>query len=310
MRLKTAFQDELIFDFDRLLIGADDAFEKRFVNTVTEWLELWIVYSGEFIVPDEDKTYARVAFQPKVFGRRTCRAAEAFLTFWRKGEPHPGSDFGEMGLRFANGEIAIESADLGRLKESLTVLWNNMTQPMRRAFEAGCYPQFGDKLARRVSAYALQFDSWRPYEIPNNQGPWVRSFMDGHSGQPWAWCMGFAQTAFDSAAFDLGLQFTQFMKPSFTVEQVRQDARDRGTLKTLEDIKGEKYSPKPGDFFMVIFSNNEAHHTGIVTAAYQDRILTVEGNTNMLGSSAGIGVFRRVRDIRENIEFVEIPETG
>lgn len=81
--------------------------------------------------------------------------------------------------------------------------------------------------------------------------------MDGQSGTPWAWCMGFAQTVLDSAAFDLGLQFTRLMKPSFTVEHVRQDARDRETLRTLEDIKAGRYSPKPGDFFMVIFANNE-----------------------------------------------------
>ena len=157
MRLKTAFQDEVNCDFDRLLTGAADAFKTRFVKTVTEWLELWIVYSGEFIVADDNRKYDRAGFQPKGFpkgfDRRTCRAAEAFLTFWRKRDPRSGSDFGELGLGFANGEMAVERADLAKLKNSL------------RCFVEYYDPADASRLCHRLLSAARRHAGWARISI-------------------------------------------------------------------------------------------------------------------------------------------------
>lgn len=54
--------------------------------------------------------------------------------------------------------------------------------------------------------------------------------------------------------------------------------------------------PSPGDLFLVLNNENDAHHTGIVIESRgPTSILEISGNTNTDGSSNGIGVFERER---------------
>lgn len=57
-------------------------------------------------------------------------------------------------------------------------------------------------------------------------------------------------------------------------------------------------NPEPGDIFLLLRTETDAHHAGFVVAVHDDTATfdTIEGNTNTDGSDNGIGVFERTRD--------------
>lgn len=57
-------------------------------------------------------------------------------------------------------------------------------------------------------------------------------------------------------------------------------------------------APLPGDVFLVLKSDADAVHTGLVTQVYgggRDGFATIEGNTATDGGREGTGVYRRIR---------------
>ena len=240
------------------------------VHKVQEWLNIWTAYNADFSLS--------LAIDG-IYGPATQDAVKYFQKF-----------------------IATDVTGAVEQKS-----WDALVAPLRKAFAFDTYPYQDTDIAKRVAYYAFQYEMWRPYEIEPNKGPWVRSFMDGHDGEEWSWCCGFAQTVLDSSYSDLGKRFTDYFEETYTVEAMRKDARKKGILKTNADILEKKYTPKAGDVFVIVFSSGVAHHTGIVTSFYENRILTIEGNTNFAGSNDGIGVFRLERDLsKQNIEIISI----
>ena len=71
----------------------------------------------------------------------------------------------------------------------------------------------------------------------------------------------------------------------------------------------ETKTPQPGDVFFRVKPDGDAHHVGIVTAVYPDRVTGIAGNTSEDGmSSNGTGVFEHDMPYASTLRFVRLPE--
>lgn len=67
-------------------------------------------------------------------------------------------------------------------------------------------------------------------------------------------------------------------------------------------------TPQPNDVFFRVDSEGHAHHTGLVTQTYPDRVGTIAGNTSEDGlSSNGTGVFEHDSALSPSLVFVHLP---
>mgnify|MGYP001370798124 FL=1 len=77
-------------------------------------------------------------------------------------------------------------------------LFDDLSRTLRDAFEKHL---ISHDLRSLVVETAENHLNNHPYELDiqgqSNSGPWVRSYMDGHDGDPWFWCMGFVQAILD-----------------------------------------------------------------------------------------------------------------
>lgn len=195
-------------------------------------------------------------------------------------------------------------------------LWSHLTNPMYKAFlptECG-YNNVRDLIIE----YANQQLRSNPKELRQNEGPWVRAYMAGHDGSPWAWCMGFTQTILDQAFSTLDQKFTDVMPSSFSCDIVgeyglKHDRLIRNSkLRKATNIEvGEMV--KPGDVFLRV-SNRNSHdwkHTGIIEKVEGDWLHTIEGNTNDEGSREGYEACKRMRNFRtSNLDVYIIEKHG
>lgn len=134
----------------------------------------------------------------------------------------------------------------------------------------------------------------------NNSGPWVRSYMDGHEGEPWFWCAGFVQAIIDQATSQFNKNFKVLMPLTYSCDTLALTAKQKKCFIKNADIKTNPNLVKPGDIFLVQKSTNDWIHTGIVTAVQNDIFETIEGNTNNDGSNNGNGVYARTRNFRKS----------
>lgn len=130
----------------------------------------------------------------------------------------------------------------------------------------------------------------------NNSGPWVRAYMDGHEGEPWYWCAGFVQTILDQAASQFGKNLKTLMPITYSCDVIATTGIQKNLLIRNKDIRNDPSLVKPGDIFLVQKSTNDWIHTGLVTAVHDELFETIEGNTNIDGSSNGNGVYARTRN--------------
>lgn len=147
-----------------------------------------------------------------------------------------------------------------------------------------------------------------PKELEQNKGPWVRAYMDGYEGAPWAWCMGFAQTIIDQALSPEN-KFTDIMPHTFSCDVVGEYGLENKCLTRAADLKDSKKKSKisPADLFLVVKTSNDWVHTGIIERVGGDWIHTLEGNTNDEGSREGYEVCRRMRDLTKgNIDIFHL----
>lgn len=63
-------------------------------------------------------------------------------------------------------------------------------------------------------------------------------------------------------------------------------------------------TPKAGDIFLVMAHENDATHTGIVTAVENGLIRTIEGNSNSGGSREGYAVVLRSRSLSSKLRYI------
>ena len=225
-----------------------------------EWLNIWQAYDAQFNSSLE--TSKKPFGIDGIFGPKTEATVKKFQNF--------------LGI-----------SETGIVDKKI---WQHLVAPMCHAFQLEDYD---DDLSGCMRLYALQYEMWRPYEVQPNRGPWVRSFMDGHEGEEWAWGEGFVQTVMDSAFSQFGKKYTDYFKKTYAVETMRENARKKNLLVTNDELKRGVYRPNQGDVVVYVFpSDRKAHQAGIITDHRASTLFVIVGNTNFAGSRTGVGVFR------------------
>ena len=187
-------------------------------------------------------------------------------------------------------------------------LFSKLSDPLRQAFET--IPS-GRNLRELVVNVAIQHLSQHPFELiinkESNSGPWVRSYMDGHEGEAWFWCMGFVQSIIDQATSAMGKSYKTLMPPTYSCDTVGSFALTQKNLVRSPKLRSNPGLVKPGDIFLVQKSPFDWIHTGIVVKSGAETIESIEGNTNSMGSRNGNAVFRRVRNFMQSkIDIVSL----
>ena len=155
----------------------------------------------------------------------------------------------------------------------------------------------GRSLGAMVVAYAQQHLAQHPREVGGqNKGPWVRLYMNGNEGTPWAWCAGFACFCLRQACESVGQPLP--IATSLSCDSLASSGKSKGRF-------GDKSKATPGSFFLVRKSPTDWVHTGIVVSAGADTFRTIEGNTNDDGSREGYEVCARTRGYG-SLDFVQI----
>jgi hypothetical protein len=124
-----------------------------------------------------------------------------------------------------------------------------------------------------------------------NCGPWVRMYMKGNEGAPWAWCAGFVGFLLEQA-----LQKLEAPMPiagSFSCDSLAAQAKDAGLFVAERDVV--RGAIPAGSFFLVRRTASDWTHVGVVTRSGPDAFDTIEGNTNDGGSREGYEVCARTR---------------
>ncbi len=124
-----------------------------------------------------------------------------------------------------------------------------------------------------------------------NKGPWVRMYMQGNEGKPWAWCAGFTtfcmHQASDAGAGKLPIQ------GSFSCDSLASQAKSAGVF--LSERKAAPDMIPAGAMFLVRRTSTDWTHVGFVSAANPGAFATIEGNTNDDGDREGYEVCARSR---------------
>jgi len=182
-----------------------------------------------------------------------------------------------------------------------TALFLQMCAPIQQAFEGKLA---GDDLRQRVISAAHLHLLQSPFELivkgQSNMGPWVRSYMDGHEGTSWFWCMGFVQAIIDQAASSMGKSFKTLMPLTYSCDTVGTVGIAKNLLTRFTKLRTNPALAKPGDIFLVQKTPNDWVHTGIIAAVGKDIFETIEGNTNDDGSNNGNRVCKRVRNFMKS----------
>lgn len=183
-----------------------------------------------------------------------------------------------------------------------------LSQPMDEAFHMHSEPYEEHPILH----FAQQQLRQKPRELNNrNEGPWVRSYMDGNEGSPWAWCMGFVQTVLDQATSSMGKSFRDIMPQSYSCDVVGNHGLTMKKLHRNKELRSGHYQPQPGDIFLNVRTAWDWVHTGFVTGTDGDWLLTIEGNTNDEGSREGFEVCRRMRNfMNHDIDVFEVRLAG
>ena len=130
-------------------------------------------------------------------------------------------------------------------------------------------------------------------EQGSNRGPQVEAYLQSTNTDPGEpWCASFVYWCISQASKELGVK-APFL-PTDACRFIDQWARRRDIL---------EQSPQPGDVFL-LYEGSVASHTVFVDSGDGTRYGTVEGNTNLDGSSEGIGVFKRNRPVNADVRFV------
>lgn len=143
-----------------------------------------------------------------------------------------------------------------------------------------------------VAAFARVHLAQHPLEVGGaNCGPWVRIYMKGNEGRPWAWCAGFTTFCMEQAAETLGVAMP--IKGSFSCDTLAAQAGLAGRFLAENDaVPGDL---PEGTLFLVRRTSTDWTHVGLVTKAEAGSFQTLEGNTNDDGDREGYEVCARRR---------------
>jgi hypothetical protein len=170
-----------------------------------------------------------------------------------------------------------------------TKTFEALVEPMKAALVD--IPKKGN-LGATVVAYAKQHLKSQPREVGGeNEGPWVRLYMNGNEGAQFPWCAGFACFVLRQAcaAHGIGTPIT----PSVSCDSLAASAKLNGLF--VRETEADPARIKAGSLFLNRRTPEDWTHVGIVTAATPEFFSTVEGNTNDQGSREGFEVCARTR---------------
>lgn len=206
-------------------------------------------------------------------------------------------------------EVVTEFQKHNQLQEDGIVgnqTWGKLTEPMRNAFT-----RINDStdFAELIIRYAEQHVKACARELRQNEGTWVRAYMDGHEGRNFPWCVGFVQTIIDQATFTLHKTLTDFMPSTYSCDVLGDYGLSEKRLIRNSTLRKSPDKIKPGDVFLLVKTERDWIHTGIITEREGNWIHTIEGNTNDEGSREGIEVCRRKRNFTSrNIDLYKMIE--
>jgi hypothetical protein len=132
-------------------------------------------------------------------------------------------------------------------------------------------------------------------ETSRNRGPEVDQFLRDVGLDPtkgsYAWCAAFVYGCYKRAAASL--------------EVPNPLPRAAGVLRLWDKapfwVRGEA---APGAIFIIDHGKGKGH-TGLVESVAPLHLVTIEGNTNDLGSREGDGVYRRTRRLDEIVGYID-----
>jgi len=168
--------------------------------------------------------------------------------------------------------------------------FEKLVAPMRDALAN--IPSQGKTLGQLTIEFAKQHLRHHPREVPgDNRGPWVRLYMNGNEGTPWAWCAGFVCFCLKQASTSLGKQMP--FDYTYSCDTLAAFGKQKGIFLAEKDVTAAKL--KPGSIFLVRRTGTDWIHTGFVSEAEKESFDTIEGNTNDQGSREGYEVCARIR---------------
>ena len=153
-----------------------------------------------------------------------------------------------------------------------------------------------------VTAYAQKHLSHSPEEIGGqNAGPWVRTYMEGHDGDPYAWCAGFVQFIMRQAAETLNVDMP--IKGDWLCTNFANQAKSKKIFHSSNAVN--KTEIIPGSLFIAKKATGSGYsHIGIVTYAGSQGFETIEGNTNLSGGREGYKIASQSRGYSEKYDFI------
>jgi Putative peptidoglycan binding domain len=161
----------------------------------------------------------------------------------------------------------------------------------------------GKTLGDLTIAYAEQHLAQHPREIGGqNRGPWVRLYMDGHEGEQWPWCAGFACFCIRQACDTLGMEPP--IDLSCSCDSLALSAQQRGRFILEPNVAGRGQVAR-GSLFLNRRTPMDWTHTGLVVRTDRETFRTIEGNTNDDGCREGYEVCARLRGFA-HVDFVRI----
>lgn len=239
---------------------------------------------------------------------RDVKKVQEWINLWKRVDPNWKVSIGMDGDFGPGTEEAVKEFQrthgLGVDGVVGNITWRKLSEPMKGAFSRINLP--APSLRDLIVAYANQHLAAAPREFNQNEGTWVRAYMDGNEGREWAWCMGFAQTIVDQATFSIGDRLTNLMPTTYSCDVLGNYGLTKGKL--IENAALTPATISPGDFFLnVKVPKSDWTHVGIITAVNGDWIETVEGNTNDEGSREGYEVCARKRNYKtKNIDVFRV----
>lgn len=130
----------------------------------------------------------------------------------------------------------------------------------------------------------------------SNSGPMVDEYLKSVGLNPaedsYPWCAAFVHWVFQRAAKDLGLPNHPAIQTAGVLDHWNKAGRKGITRLRSEDIE-EDFSRLSRGLIFVINTGGGKGHMGMVEGFREDRLITIEGNTNSAGGREGVGVFRR-----------------
>ena len=134
-------------------------------------------------------------------------------------------------------------------------------------------------------------------EVPpgSNRGPRVDEYLESVGLDPsddsYLWCAAFVYWTFQKAAAQVGSE-NPCIRTAGVLDHWNKAAKAGATRLTSKAVIDDFSLLKPGLIF-VISTGEGKGHMGIVEDFRDDRLITIEGNTNLPGAREGVGVFRR-----------------